>query len=467
MGLESPTLASAEALLLSEFRRAADTVPAYRTLLDERDVRAAQVFDQDSFSKICPLLSKKNTFDRFPLEQLSAGGELRDVADVLTSSGHGGRFSFGVISRKEMSASAHIIDRAFDDAFGISFRKTLTINCLPMGVIFSSHRMTVATTSVREDMAAALVESFGDQYEQIVLVGDPLFMKRFTDHAAGRWIDWRRHRVNIILGEEVFGEHFRAYLAECVGLDVDRPEDGYIMSSFGVGELGLHLCYETPATVGLRRASAGNPDFARDLLGIRYDDGAPLPMIFTFNPMRTFVEVVDCDSHGYGSLTISMLDPDRAIPLLRYQTGDIVRILDHVQVAELVRSHGVVLPGGLPPNLLALRGRHSEALPNGSHAALYKDALYADHSIARRLTGAFRVMFTGERATIHVQLGPSHAPATSMEEGILQAVPAHQRPERVVLWPYRQFPFGMTLDYERKFTHYVAGEVMNERPTID
>jgi phenylacetate-CoA ligase len=465
--LESPTLASAEALLLSEFRRAADTVPAYQTLLDEHDVRSAQVFDQQSFSKICPLLSKKNTFDRFPLGQLSAGGELRDVADVLTSSGHGGRFSFGVISRKEMSASAHIIDRAFDDAFGISIRKTLTINCLPMGVIFSSHRMTVATTSVREDMAAALVESFGDQYEQIVLVGDPLFMKRFTDHAAGRWIDWRRHRVNIILGEEVFGENFRAYLAECVGLDVDRPEDGYIMSSFGVGELGLHLCYETPATVGLRRASAGNPDFARDLLSIRHDDGAPLPMIFTFNPMRTFVEVVDCDSHGYGSLTISMLDPDRAIPLLRYQTGDIVRILDHVQVAELVRSHGVVLPAGLPPNLLALRGRHSEALPNGSHAALYKDALYADHSIARRLTGAFRVMFTGERATIHVQLGPSHAPATSMEEGILQAIPAHQRPECVVLWPYRQFPFGMTLDYERKFTHYVAGEVMNERPTID
>ena len=39
-----------------------------------------------------------------------------------------------------------------------------------MGVIFSSDRMTVATTSVREDMAVALVEKFGHHYDQIVLV---------------------------------------------------------------------------------------------------------------------------------------------------------------------------------------------------------------------------------------------------------------------------------------------------------
>ena len=117
-----------------------------------------------------------------------------DVADVLTSSGHGGRFSFGVISRKQVSANADLMDRAFDDAFGVKARKTLTINCLPMGVVFSSHCMTVATTSVREDMAVALVETFGHHYEQIVLCGDPLFMKRFTDYARERGVDWSRYR---------------------------------------------------------------------------------------------------------------------------------------------------------------------------------------------------------------------------------------------------------------------------------
>ena len=63
--------------------------------------------------------------------------------------------------------------------------------------------------------------------------------------------------MNVIIGEEIFGEHFREYLAAGLGLDPDRPERGYIMSSFGVGELGLHLCYETTATIALRRAAFG------------------------------------------------------------------------------------------------------------------------------------------------------------------------------------------------------------------
>ena len=131
--------AETEARLLTEFRRAAVEVPAYRTLLEEHGVRAGDVHDLASFARCCPVLSKGNTFDRFPLEQLSVGGTLTDVADVLTSSGHGGRFSFGVISRKQAAASAEFMDRAFDDAFGVTTRKTLAINCLPMGVVFSSN----------------------------------------------------------------------------------------------------------------------------------------------------------------------------------------------------------------------------------------------------------------------------------------------------------------------------------------
>ena len=46
----------------------------------------------------------------------------------------------------------------------------------------------------------------------------------------------------------------------------------------------------------------------------------------------------------------------------------------------------------------------------------------------------------------------------SIEQGILRAMPPQIRPARLVLWPYARFPFGMSLDYERKFVHYVPGE---------
>ena len=450
--------AETQARVLNEFRRAAVEVPAYRTLLEEHGIRAGDVHDLASFVRCCPVLSKANTFDRFRLEEMSAGGTLTDVADVLTSSGHGGRFSFGVTSRKQAAASAEFMDRAFDDAFAIATRKTLTINCLPMGVVFSSNLMTVATTSVREDMAVALVEAFGHHYDQIVLVGDPLFMKRFTDYARERGIDWSRYRINAIIGEEIFGPHFRGYLASSLGLNLNQPADGYIMSSFGVGELGLHLLYETPATIRVRRASLGTPAFARDLFGAGAGEDAVLPMIFSFDPLRTFIEVVGADADGFGRMTTSMLEPDRMVPLLRYQTGDIVRLIDRAEVAAAARRHGVSIDlEQLPPALVALRGREQEALPNGSHVGVYKDALYADHRIARRLTGAFRIVFDGGRCTMHVQLSRPNMPHVSIEEGLLRTLPPRVRPSRLVLWPYAEFPFGMTLDYERKFVHYVPG----------
>jgi len=447
-----------EARVLSEFRRAATDVPAYRTLLQEQGVRAADVRDLAAFSRLCPLLSKRNTFDRFRLQEMSVGGRLADLADVLTSSGHGGRFSFGVVTRQQAAASTDFLDRALDDAFGIAARKTLAINCLPMGVVFASNLMTVATTSVREDMAVALLEAFGDQYEQLLLVGDPLFMKRFTDHARERGIDWSRYRVNAIIGEEMFGPHFRGYLAASLGLTVGQPGGGYVMSSFGVGELGLHLLYETPATIELRRAACSNPSFARDLFGARLGDEMLLPMVFTFDPLRTFIEVDGIDRDGYGRMTTTMLEPERTVPLLRYQTGDIVRLLDRAQVVGAARRHGVSLDSAmLPSALIALRGRDTDRLPNNSEAGVYKDALFADHRTARRMSGAFRLEIDGDRCTMHVQLTAGHAPHVSIEEAILRALPPRLRPSRLVLWRYAEFPFGMTLDYNRKFVHHVSG----------
>jgi len=146
------------------------------------------------------------------------------------------------------------------------------------------------------------------------------------------------------------------------------------------------------------------------------------------------------------------------VPLLRYQTGDIVRLLERDDVAAIVRRHRLALPGELPTRLLALRGRDNDLLPNGCHVAVYKDALYADHQAARCLTGAFRMAFSAGRIDMHVQLGRSLTAPSCVEQAILRSMPAEIRPDRVVAWPYERFPFGMSLDYERKFRHFVPDE---------
>jgi phenylacetate-CoA ligase len=439
--------------LLTAFRRAAAHMQWYRLLLEEHGTRAEDVIDAASFSARCPTLTKQNTFDRFSLDQLASTTRISSLASVLTSSGHGGRFSFGLSTRSQAAASGGFIDQALDAAFQVKSRSTLAINCLPMGVGFSSECMTVATTSVREDMAVALVNAFGPSYDQILLVGDPLFMKRLTDYATAQSTRWDRHRVHVVLGEEIFGEHFRGYLAGCLGLQPERPERGHIISSFGVGELGLHLCYETAATIDLRRAAWKNPELARDLLGMARRGGA-LPAVLSFHPLRTFIEIARPDTAGYGYLIISMLDPELPIPLLRYQTGDIARLLDRDSVAETLHTHGIAVPENLPSALIALEGRTKEILPDGSHVGAYKDALYADPAVAKELTGAFRLIASESGIELHVQLVSTEPSTQSLEQRLVHAIPETIRPARTVTWPYPRFPYGMSVDYERKFRYY-------------
>jgi phenylacetate-CoA ligase len=202
-----------------------------------------------------------------------------------------------------------------------------------------------------------------------------------------------------------------------------------------------------------------NRALARELTGISGDaDDSWQPMILAFHPERTFVEIVDADAEGYGRLAISMLDPSRQVPLLRYQTGDVARLLDREQVEAALRVHGTSRHG-LPPALVALRGRVRETLPNGRHVGLYKDALYANGEVAAHVTGATRLIFTDRGFTMHVQLVRGQKPRVALERALLNEIPAGVRPLRLRLWKYAEFPFGMTLDYERKFQHYVPGDV--------
>ena len=447
--------------VIDAFRRAAAMVPAYRVLLDEHQVDPGRVVDAVSYGRHAPLLDKSNTFDRFSLDELSVGGRLPPLADVLTSSGHGGRFSFGVTTREQASLTAEMVDTALDAAFAIRTRTTLIINCLPMGVVVSSNCATVATTSVREDMAVALVRAFGPRYEQIVLVSDPLFLKRLLDHARESGVDWRRYSVNVVIGEETFGEQFRRYVAGQLGLDA--ADRGRIISSFGVGELGLHLCFETAATVAARQALLDRPALARDLLGEATLATTALPMLFTYVPARTHMECVDTDAHGFGRLAVSMLDPALPIPLLRYLTGDVARRLEPDTFRVAAARHGVELPADLPTPLLAVRGREREALPGG-HVAVYKDALYADTATANRLSGAVRLVADASGCTMHVQLAIGVAEEAGIGERIAALVPPAARPSRVVVWSYGCFPYGMQLDYERKFTYFAPAAT---RPALE
>ena len=55
---------------------------------------------------------------------------------------------------------------------------------------------------------------------------------------------------------------------------------------------------------------------------------------------------------------------------------------------------------------------------------------------------------------MHIQLNSPDIPDTLWEQAVRRAIPSSVQPVKLILWPYGRFPFGMGLDYERKFTYY-------------
>lgn len=445
-------LRRSEQLALNAFQHASSRVPAYRELLSTQGVNSIVVNNIDDFRRVCPLLNKGNTFERFALHELCRPGAMDELAGVMTSSGHGARFGYGFSTRKQNRHTIDAIDLGLEYAFNVDSNKTLLINCLPMGVRFSSDSVTVAETSVREDMAVALATEFGRYYQQLIFAGDPLFFKLLTDYARDKGVAWREHRIHLIIGEETFGEYYRDYLAAQFDLTPDDPDSGMIGSSMGVGELGLNLFYETVETIHLRRLAHRHPQFLNALFG---SASTTLPMLFVYNPLRCYVEITSPDAQGYGDLTISMLDRDTPMPMLRYQTGDIAKLFTPVEIANICKQVGVPAPSNMILPMMALKGRNKDQLPDGTHVGQFKDALYRHHELAKKLTGAFRLEYPDGRVLCHVQLRRGFEPDDAMQQQLAASFPGSIAPEQVRCWCYDQFPYGMTLDYERKFNYYM------------
>jgi len=442
------------------FQRAAGQSGAYRTLLEEAGVDPSRIRTVADFITHCPLLEKANTFRRFNISDLIAK-DIRPerIASILTSSGHGANgYALGLSTRAQMTSTPAMIDLGLDMAFNTDRYRTLLINCLPMGVTFQSNAVCVANVSVREDMACAIVEQAGALFDQIILCGDPLFLKRLCDYSQAKGLDWGRYRMNVVIGEETFSESFRAYLATRLGINLDDDAGGMIGSSMGVGELGLNLFNETRETIALRRACSQSAALLADVCGASAGNG-PLPTFLGFNPLRTFAEIISPDADGIGDLVITVLDLQAPVPLMRYRTGDRASLIDHHTLLTCIAKHALkCAPPSLP--VIALHGRAKDVLPDSWHVDLFKSALYLQPDIARQLSGAFRIAIKDGRVSWKVQRAQDASAdclqtAAALKECILNMQGSHTLPLDVECFDYPKFPYGQSIDYERKFSYWV------------
>lgn len=436
-----------EQLVISAFRSAAQQAPFYKNILEQNGTDPAQIHTIDDFRKKVPVIDKKATFGSFPVAQLCRNGNIGRPASVLTSSGHSGLFAFGMYNADSAQSEIDHIDNELDLLFNVRNQATLLINCLPMGVQVYSRICTVAQTSVRADMVTALVRQFGQHYEQIILVGETAFIKRVLELGQSQGIDWRKLLVHIIVGEEPLAENARKFLEGIVGIDINQPETGFIGSSMGVAELGLHLFSELPDLIKLRRFLHENPEHRKSIFG---ESATIVPLIFTYNPERIFVEVLEG-----GELALSVLDTSCPIPLIRYLTGDKAFALNQEIIAKVFPAIKETISAMELP-LIAVEGR-GDAISSGGvlvYPEEVKEGLYLDPELARLTTANFRLRAGKDRGLLRIQLSPGIAVKSDLPEKFAEAISSYvSAPLDVKCQEYATFKGGMTLDYEQKFAY--------------
>ena len=442
-------------------RRAAEASPAYAQLLREHGVTPARLAAGLPLDAL-PVLTKANTFGRYPLAELARPVAPGTLADVLTSSGRSGsHFGYRLSERQAHESAWFGIDLGLEDAFRVGELPTLLVNCLPMGVVFRSKAVTVANVSVREDMACAILRDIGPRYAQTVLCTDPLFVRRLLDTGRQTGVDWRALNTSVILGEEMLAEAQRDHIARHLGLDPDRAPHRMVGSSFGVGELGLNLLFETRPALRIRRAARHLPVLAALLEGGEGGAMAPgceasPPAVFCYVPQRLCVEIIEPDAQGWGGLCLTLLDRRAVIPLPRYATGDLARLPGAAEVAQAARLAGVETPW-LP--VVLVRGRQTDHAPGAPAVESVKTLLYADFDDAELLTGAFRIE-PAEGGGVARVLVQARAAATAGHGGLQvrlqQRAAAALPPLEIRVLAPEDFPGRPHIDFERKFAYRAA-----------
>lgn len=458
LATEAELLAKVSDRVLKVFRHAARVVPGYAEVLDRGAVPSSQIASLHDFQRLVPVLDKQTWFGR-TYREISAADRRNDVASFFSSSGQTGFFSMGTETRAEQKKAALFLEFALQQAFGALDRKTFLINCLSMGVRAHTRTIPLAETSVREDVVLALLEKLSSEFDQFAVLGEHLFLKLVVEQGLERPepIDWKTLRVHLITGAEFIPENFRTYLASLMGIDLQDPHGGSISINYGLSEISASIAHENWHTIQIRRLAHQDPVFRRALCG---EECMFCPAVMQYHPSQVYLET-DHAIPDRPELLVTVLDTQRVIPIIRYNTKDRARTVSHSELASVLRAFGrvdLIPPTRLPA--LLLWGK-CKGLRNGS-SAIYpeqvKEAIYADPQVAAGLTGNFRLSPGQSQPKVAVQLREGRLSSTRIESSFGAELTKYcDAPVKAEVLAYRSFPHGMRHDFERK-NQYLGGE---------
>lgn len=432
--------------IINAFKRAAQNIPAYKKILSEKGLQHERVKTLEDFSHMVPVLYKRDLFKDCSSEDLCMPGSIKSLASAIVTSGTSGAFAYKIITKRELDLEKKMIDRAFNMFFNAGKLKTAVINVNPMGVSFTSN-YPVIPTSVRSDIAWHVIKSFSAKLDQILVVGDPNFMKKLIEEGRQIGFHGAAEKLKFIMGGDWSSLSYFEYLKGAI--NAQNPDN--LFNTFGTTEIGLNVGMADKSLQAVRKFIQTNKKVQKDIFGMELKTA---PALFFFDPRRTYIEKINRDL-PFSELAFTTLS-DLSMPFIRYSSGDYGTLLNGKTINTILKNNGITgLDFTLPLPILAITGRISNQVKSGEFtltAEDVKEMLYSSVEVAQNITGNFRLSPTETSFKIEVQLARGVKPIT-MQGLIKKSVETLGKSILIKTFEYHKFPYNMVLDYESKWAY--------------
>jgi phenylacetate-CoA ligase len=430
---------------IKAFHAARERFPQYQTLINQKTGDTPRISTIDSFKRHVPILDKDTIYNtNIALDMALAHQE--NYPRLLLSSGSSGHFSFGLSFRSQIAQDGEFLNVLLNSYFSILTKKTLIINCLTV-VHLPDVDAAICEVGPRADSLLYLLQTVSPQFDQTIIIGDNYFIKNALEDGLDLKINYPALHIHLILGGVYLPENLRKHLKVLLNNGQADAGESLIFSSMGISEFGLNLFFESEETIRLRQfiEDGGGKEKLLDK-----DDPDYTPMVFNYFPQMFYIEEIQKE------LVVTSFNAQSFLPFIRYNTRDRLKIISYMDLEKLLSSEPA-LKSSFPPfksPLILMYGKNEYAQFNGLkvYPPQIQKALYKDFSLAIKTTGYFRINTIDKTIEIQLKKGiePSDELKTQFQNAIHRQIPLHLP---INLYAYNHFPYGMDLDYQRKFKY--------------
>lgn len=321
---------------LKLFHMAAQRVPAYKDFLRKHKIPHEKIKTIKDFIAV-PETNKKNYINTYPLEKRCWNGDLTTRNVLAVSSGTTGEPSFWPRGGYQEFEASIIHELIYRYNFDIDKYRTLLVIGFPMGVYVSGvatlfpsllvagkkYNMSVVSPGNNKAEVLRTVEHLQKDFDQIILVGHPFFVKDVIESGRTHGIRWSQKRLRLMFCSEGFNETWRRYVVTEAGNNFNFRST---VSTYGSSEL-LLMAHETPLSIYVRNLMDKNEKFKEHIVPTRW-----VPNLFQYNPFMRHIETSGSDL---------LFTSASGLPLVRYNLHDggrVVPFRDVLATLDLTHS---------------------------------------------------------------------------------------------------------------------------------